>query len=78
MNPYNYCIVNKKIKWKQSTITWYIAKKTIPRGSKSSRRFFKENKAFIWKHDGDQGNRHTFIGMDISIVDPKLKVKMMY
>ena len=38
----------------------------------------KKLRSFFEKMTVTRRKRHTFIGMDLSIVDPKLKVKMMY
>ena len=79
LNPYNYCIANKTISYKQSTIAWYIA---INRASHVNPKVVEDllNKirSFFGKMTVTRVKRHTFIGMDLSIVDPRIKVNMMY
>ena len=78
LNPYNYCILNKRINWKQRTIAWYIFKKPSHVDPKVVDNVLKKLRSFFEKMTVTRRKIHTFIGMDLRIVDPKLKVKIMY
>ena len=76
INPYDRCMANIIIKYKQRKITWYVDNKKVSHVDKEVNTKVIET---ISEHFGNltlsRGKKHKFLGMDIEfLVDGKLSL----
>ena len=77
LNPYDFCIANRVIDRKQSTVAWYVDdNKASHVDPKVVDALLKKIRSFFGEITVTRGKRHKFLGMDLSIVNRKVKVNM--
>ena len=79
LNPYDFCIANKEINKKQSTIAWYVDdNKASHVDPKVVDKLLEKINSFFGEITITRGNEHRFLGIDLTIVNRKLKVNMKH
>ena len=77
LNPYDKCIANKIIDGKQCTIVFYVDDNKISHKDPNVvTQVIQEIEAYFGKLKVNRGNKHDYLGMNITFRDKKVEIEM--
>jgi hypothetical protein len=75
LNPYDLCVANKLIEESQLTIVWRVDDLKVSHKSEAVLdNEIKWLETIYCPLVGSKGNHHTYLGMDLSFADKKLRI----